>query len=225
MAMCPVCRSTRVYASHRRGFLERIPLTWAGVLPFRCSQCQSRFYRPFLWRRRRGQWWNGGAEAPPDRPPRWPIQVRADVVGAPPGREARPVGGTTENMSLQGAQIRLPLALPAGSEVEIRFPGEPSRPGIVRWSSGQDSPGTLHGVQFQVPLGRRTRHATPFRRLLWRQRMRRVVIGVLALVCMAGATYGLVWMVEMLRVYDPQYYEPKDIERQRHEQAVPAPRR
>jgi hypothetical protein len=45
MKACPICRATKIHASHRRGLLERGPLTWVRVFPFRCGECQARFYR------------------------------------------------------------------------------------------------------------------------------------------------------------------------------------
>ena len=43
--ICPICLGSDVYASHRRGLFARGPLAWTGLLPFRCSQCQKRFFR------------------------------------------------------------------------------------------------------------------------------------------------------------------------------------
>jgi len=34
---------------------------------------------------------------------------------------------------------------------------------------------------------------------------------------MALAAAGLVWLLEAMHVYNPQYYEPKDVERERYE--------
>jgi hypothetical protein len=31
------------------------------------------------------------------------------------------------------------------------------------------------------------------------------------------AMYGLLWLIDAMRTYDPKYYEPKDLERERHE--------
>jgi hypothetical protein len=57
-----------------------------------------------------------------------------------------------------------------------------------------------------------------FRRLLWQQRLRRAGLVLLGLLVIAAASYVLVWMLEVFRVYDPKYYEPKDMERQRFEE-------
>jgi hypothetical protein len=34
---------------------------------------------------------------------------------------------------------------------------------------------------------------------------------------MALAAAGLLWLLEAMRAYNPQYYEPKDVERERYE--------
>ena len=57
----------------------------------------------------------------------------------------------------------------------------------------------------------------PLRRLRRRQFLRRVLLGVVALGLFALAAAGLVWLLESFRTYAPTYYEPKDIERERHE--------
>ncbi len=55
-------------------------------------------------------------------------------------------------------------------------------------------------------------------RRLRRQRiLRRVVICALALGLIALTASGLVWLLENFRTYAPTYYEPKDVERERHE--------
>jgi hypothetical protein len=46
---------------------------------------------------------------------------------------------------------------------------------------------------------------------------RRVVIAFIALSLIGVAAAGLVWLMEAFRTYDPAYYEPKDIERERYE--------
>jgi hypothetical protein len=55
------------------------------------------------------------------------------------------------------------------------------------------------------------------RRLRRRRFVRRLSIGVLALVIIAGTTAGLVWLMEHFHTYNPMYYEPKDTERERYE--------
>jgi hypothetical protein len=45
-----------------------------------------------------------------------------------------------------------------------------------------------------------------------------VFVGLISLAMLALAAYGLVWLIEEFRGYRPQYYEPKDIERQQYQQ-------
>ena len=42
---CPCCGSPEVFRSHRRGTVERYLLRSIGVRPFRCVNCDARFYR------------------------------------------------------------------------------------------------------------------------------------------------------------------------------------
>jgi hypothetical protein len=41
---CPHCRSTETSRSHRHGGVERYLLRVVGVLPYRCLECDARFY-------------------------------------------------------------------------------------------------------------------------------------------------------------------------------------
>jgi len=41
---CPVCESVSVRRSTRKGFVERIWLRFAFVWPYRCDDCDSRFW-------------------------------------------------------------------------------------------------------------------------------------------------------------------------------------
>jgi hypothetical protein len=41
---CPVCESSLVRRSTRRGFVERIWFRFAFVWPYRCDDCDSRFW-------------------------------------------------------------------------------------------------------------------------------------------------------------------------------------
>jgi hypothetical protein len=41
---CPVCASSSVRRSTRRGFVERIWFRLAFVWPYRCDDCDSRFW-------------------------------------------------------------------------------------------------------------------------------------------------------------------------------------
>ncbi len=59
--------------------------------------------------------------------------------------------------------------------------------------------------------------ATGLRRLRRRRRSRRFLLSLAALCLIALSAAGLVWLLETFRAYSPSYYEPKDIERERHE--------
>ena len=41
---CPVCESVSVRRSTRKGFVERIWFRFALVWPYRCDDCDSRFW-------------------------------------------------------------------------------------------------------------------------------------------------------------------------------------
>ncbi|HTP44259.1 MAG TPA: hypothetical protein VMJ13_06820 [Candidatus Acidoferrum sp.] len=41
---CPHCNSDEVYRSHRRGTVEKYILRVVGVRPYRCANCDARFY-------------------------------------------------------------------------------------------------------------------------------------------------------------------------------------
>jgi len=219
MLSCPVCHSNDVRVSHRRGILERGPLTWLGILPFRCGQCQTRFSRMVLEDPRRRRY-SRDAIPPVDVPraPRWNTNLPVVVTVHEPGRETIKLRGVSVNASLEGARLRLPRALPERSVVSVELEGTLSRLGNVRWVLAQSDSEILHGVRFQVPLERRGVHARPLRQLRWRQRIRRGVIALIGLAIIAIAAFGISWWMEQFRVYYPKYYEPKDIERQEYEQ-------
>ena len=217
--ICPVCRAMDVRASHRRAPLERGPLTWLGVLPFRCGQCQTRFYKVALKDPRRRQS-TGGAISRADLPraPRWNVNLPATVMMSQSGREDIVLTGVAVNASLEGVRLRLPTPLPEGSIVGVALGGGPSRPGSVRWVLAQGESEILHGVRFQIPLERRGEHSRPFRRLRLRQLIRRSLMVLIGLAVIAIATYGFDWWVQQFKIYYPKFYEPKDIERQGYEQ-------
>ena len=48
MLTCPVCRSTQIHRSKRRGTFERRVLALVFVRPFRCEMCDHRFFRGSL---------------------------------------------------------------------------------------------------------------------------------------------------------------------------------
>jgi hypothetical protein len=74
-------------------------------------------------------------------------------------------------------------------------------------------------------------NARPLRRLHRRRFFRRVAIYLIALSAIALTVAGLVWLLETFRQYKPNYYEPKDLERERYEMqrratdAKPGPQR
>jgi hypothetical protein len=45
MIRCPRCKGEGIRRSRRRGFVERGPLTLVFLKPFRCKQCECRFFR------------------------------------------------------------------------------------------------------------------------------------------------------------------------------------
>lgn len=47
MFCCPNCDNTRIHLSRRKGFLERGILAMIFIRPFRCDECDGRFFR---WR-------------------------------------------------------------------------------------------------------------------------------------------------------------------------------
>jgi len=41
---CPRCHSDEVFRSHRRGAMEKYVLRLVGMRPYRCVNCDARFY-------------------------------------------------------------------------------------------------------------------------------------------------------------------------------------
>jgi len=41
---CPHCHSTNVRPSHRKNFLERAVLPFVRLRPYRCEECDKRFF-------------------------------------------------------------------------------------------------------------------------------------------------------------------------------------
>ncbi len=123
----------------------------------------------------------------------------------------------TENASLEGARLRLPHALPEGSRVGVSFEGGAVSSGSVRWNRPEGEDDVVHGLRLDSPLKPPGLHSKPLRRLRRRRFLRRFLIGLIGLALIAAAAWGLVWMMDAFRAYNPQYYEPKDIDRQRYE--------
>jgi hypothetical protein len=146
--------------------------------------------------------------------------MRVAVTVVSPGQDRIVLEGMAENASLQGVCVRLPRALVQDSQVSVSLEGGSGRTGSVRWMRPQEDSGILHGISYDVPLEARASDARPFRRLRFSRWLRRALIVLIGLAGLAVAAYGLVYLMEALRTYDPwsKFYEPKDTERQRHEQ-------
>jgi len=127
------------------------------------------------------------------------------------------VDGETENASARGVRVRLPREVPVGSHLSLTLQGGAARGGVVRWTALHENSGYLHGVEMDKPLERHAKASRPLARLRCRLFFRRLLLGSIALGLMALAAAGLMWLLEAMRAYNPQYYEPKDIERERHE--------
>lgn len=152
------------------------------------------------------------------RAPRWPVQARVRVTVETSGAPGDMLEGTAENVSLEGALLCLPVELTKGAQIGVALEGERARPGVVVWSRTQGESGVLHGVQFHVPRERHAPHSRPLRRLRLRRWFRQLLLWLIGLVGMAIAAYALVWLIGVLQEYNPQFYEPKDMERQRYQQ-------
>jgi len=148
--------------------------------------------------------------------------MRVAVTVISPGQDRVVLEGVAENASLQGVCVSLPCALAQDTQVSVSLEGSPGCTGSVRWMQPQVGSGILHGIDYHVPVDQGASHARPFRRLRFRRWLRRALIVLIGLAGMAVAAYGLVHLMEVLRTYDPwsKFYEPKDTERQRHEQLM-----
>ena len=216
MRACPICQETNVRASHRRGWLERGPLTWVGVLPFRCGSCQTR-YRRFAYsevKRRREFLVSTSDEV---RPPRWRFQIATRVTIQPSGGTPETVDGEIEDASAKGVCLRLPLEVPVGSHLNLTMQEGAARGGVVRWTILHENSGYLHGIEMDRPLERHAKASRPLARLRIRLFFRRLLLVSIALGLMTLAAAGLVWLMEAMHAYNPKYYEPKDVERERYE--------
>jgi hypothetical protein len=216
--ICPACRGSVIYSSHRHGILERRVLTWMGVLPFHCGHCRTRFYKIALKDPRRQRKTRDPVQTTDlPRAPRWITEIAAEVTIQMPGQPSARLKGVAKNASLEGTRLHLLNALPEGSLVSVSLQGGPARLGSVRWSLPDHGSGFLHGIRFQVPLEPHGVLARPLRRLRLRQFLRRGLIVLLGSIVIAVGAYGLDRLIESLRTYRPTYYEPKDVERQVYE--------
>jgi hypothetical protein len=217
MRGCPVCQTTDTYAAHRQGWLERGPLTWCGILPFRCEHCQTRFFRWALRDPRRRHHLNVAETVTHMRAPRWESRSATKAIIRQPGKSPITLAGEIEDRSADGVRVRLPAEAPVGCRIRVTVGGGGTRSGTVRWVKPHEGAWFSHGVGFDAPAGRRGITGRQVRRFRRRQRVRRALFWFVALGVIALTTAGLVWVLEALRNYQPQYYEPKDIERERHE--------
>jgi hypothetical protein len=140
------------------------------------------------------------------------MTVNLTRIGASP----TPLIGQVDNLSLQGVGLHLPERVPMGTRLNVALEGV-SIGASVRWNRTDEKGSYAHGVHLDAPLGKRSRLSRPLRRLRRQHMVRRILLGLLGFVFMVGAAAGLVWLMEAFRTYNPSYYEPKDIERQLHE--------
>lgn len=217
MRACPICHATATCASHRQSWIERGPLTWCGVFPFHCSRCQTRFYRLALRDPRRRRHIDVAESIDHARESRHELRVTANVTIHPTGGRPVAVSGETENVSSWGVAVRLPIAIPVGDRVRLVLQGSRPRWGRIRWVEAREKSWCSHGVEFEAPLERYGPAPMAIQRQHRRRTVRRLLIWVIGLGIIAATTAVLVWMMDAFRNYRPQYYEPRDIERERHE--------
>jgi hypothetical protein len=145
------------------------------------------------------------------------MSVNAVVTVSPPGQERAVLTGLAENASLDGVRLQLPVALDVDSEVSVALNEGLPQTGIVRWARFEEGSGFLHGVQFIVPADRRGAFSRPLLYIQARRALRRVLIFLVSAASIIFAMYGVLWLIDAMRTYDPKYYEPKDLERERYE--------
>jgi hypothetical protein len=153
-------------------------------------------------------------EVPPTRW-RWGVATRITIQSMEGTKQT--VDGQTENATARGVCVRLPRVVPVGTHLSLTPQGGEAQEGVVRWTKAYDASGYLHGIDLDKALDRRARISRPLARLRRRLFFRRLLLGSIALGLMAMVAAGLVWLLESMRTYDPQYYEPKDTERERYE--------
>jgi len=151
------------------------------------------------------------------RPPRWRFRIATRVTIQQSGGTPETVDGETENTSAKGVRVRLPREVPVGSHLGLTLQGEAARGGVIRWIAPHETSGYLHGIEMDEPLEWHAKASRPLARLRCRLFFRRLLLGSIAFGLMALAAAGLVWLLEAMHVYNPQYYEPKDVERERYE--------
>ena len=220
MRACPICHAATTCASHRQGWIERGPLTWCGVLPFRCSRCQTRFFRLAPRDPRRRRRIDVAESTDHVREPRYELRVEANVTIYPPDGSPVSLSGETENVSSRGVAVRLPTAIPVGNRVRLALRGSGPRWGTIRWVEPREKSWCSLGVEFEAPLERYAPAPMSIQRQHRRRRVRRLLVWMIGLSIIAAASAVLVWMMDALRNYRPQHYEPRDVERQRYESQI-----
>jgi hypothetical protein len=193
MTTCPLCFSSKVAAARRTRAIERGLLTWIGVLPFRCAECQTRFYR-VAWDDPRRHRRDAADSLPVERPraPRWPVKLPAWVYYEGPGGETVAIEGVTEDASVQGAKVRLPEPVPEGSRVEVSIEGGPRTPASVRWNRTEGDQAVVHGLGLEKAWPPESIDPAPLGRLRRRRLVRRLLIGGVIIGLIALAMWGLV---------------------------------
>jgi len=151
------------------------------------------------------------------RPPRWRFRIATRVRIQQSAGTPETVDGETENASARGVRLHLSREVPVGSHLSLTLQGGAARGGVVRWTALHENSGYLHGVEMDKPLERHAKASRPLARLRCRLFFRRLLLGSIALGLMALAAAGLMWLLEAMRAYNPQYYEPKDAEREQYE--------
>ena len=206
-----------MFPSHRRGWLEHGPLTWIAVLPFRCGACQSRFYRLSFRDPRRRRAVDVVSAADRSRAPRWHFHGFVTVKVAQQGRPLV-LSGETENIGFFGVRVRIPQAVPVATKVQVSIDGQLEQEGVIRWCKPHAVTGYWHGIELRSRF-RGTRGLTrPYLMMRVRVWWRRLVFAAFALLIMAAASAALVYVLEIFHRYNPQFYEPKDIERQLYQE-------
>ncbi len=196
ITFCPGCRSVDVYPSHRRGWLERGPLTWFAVLPFRCGACQTRFYRLALGDPRRRHSVDIVSSADRSRAPRWHFHGFVTVTLAQHGKPLT-LSGETENIGFFGVRVRIPQALSVASKVGVSIDGASEQEGIIRWCKPYAVTGYWHGIEFRTRFRGSRGFTRPYLMMRLRVWGRRLVFAAFFLLLMAAAAAGLVRVLDV----------------------------
>ncbi len=189
--MCPVCRTTEVHLSHRRGRWERGPLTWFRIFPFRCGECYTRFYRFAREDPRRLGVAEDAARQNDRAAARWNGSVPAAVTVHEARRGSMTLKGTAVNETPEGVRVLLPRALSKDTVVGVKLKGGITKLGRIRWAAPQDDLVVLHEVRFQVPPDEQAAHLLATRWLRWRKRAAQALFVLFGVAAIVGAVYAL----------------------------------